>query len=193
MKALRSLFLLFLACGPISSNPTWEKPCGGSVVVSVSAITLGDDCGSGGAALREAGDCAPTSDGTGCGFACRQSSVQLDIVSTAHTVSAFEVRAVRLYDKSTGVLVDTLSASEPKQWVNNQYAPWNQQIAPASAVKATYKLSTPNYYGGTSSGVAPDGRFGFSTTYTTQVDVAVDGEVRTLAGPEAHREPDVTT
>ena len=192
MKALRSLFLLFLACGPISTNPIWEKPCGGSVVVSVSAITLGDDCGSGSAALREEGDCAPSAHG-GCGFTCRQSSVQLDIVSTAHTVSNFEVRAVRLYNKSTGVLVDTLSASDAKQWVNNQYAPWNQQISPASAVKATYKLSTPNYYGGTSSGAAPDGRFGLSTTYTTQVDVAIDGEVRTLAGPEAHREPDVAT
>lgn len=186
MKALRAVFLLFLACGPISTNPIWTKPCGGSVVVSVSAITLGDDCGSGAPALRESGDCAADAPG-GCGFACRQSSVQLDIVSTAHAPASFEVRAVRLYNKSTGALADTLTASEAKQWVNNQYAPWNEQIAPASAVKATYKLSTPSY----STGLV-GGRFS-STVYTTQVDVAIDGEVRTLAGPDAHREPDVAT
>lgn len=157
------------------------------MTVNVSAITLGDDCGSGSAALREAGDCAEGN----CRFSCRQSSVQLDIVSTAHTPSSFEVRAVRLYDKSTGALVDTLSASGPKQWLNNQYQPWNEQIAPASTVKATYQLSTPTYGAGSLFGGI--GANGVNTTYATQVDVAVDGELRTLAGPDAHREPDVAT
>ena len=187
MKALRSLFLLVLACGPLSGNPTWEKPCGGDVTVSVSAITLGDDCGGTSAALR-AGDCAPVAEGGNCGFACRESSVQLDIVSTAHSVSRFEVRAVRLYNKETGALVDVLTASGAKQWLNNQYTSWNEQVAPSSTVKASYKLSTPTYGSG-----ATDARFGFSTTYKTQVDVAIDGEVRTLAGPDAHREPEVAT
>jgi hypothetical protein len=187
MKKLGSLFLLALACGPISQNPVWTKPCGGDVRVSVSAITLGDPCGSSGApALRDSefADCAVG----GCG--CRQSSLQLDVVSTAHTPANIVVRAVRLYDSKTGALVDTLSASNARQWLNNQYSPWNQQVAPTSTVKAMYDLSAPTY----GAGAAPTGRSSYySTTYKTEVDVEVDGELRTLTGPDAQREPEVVT
>ena len=190
MNALRSvttLFLLAVACGPIGTHPTWEKACGGSVTVTVSAITLGDDCGGGSAALRapEAGDCAEG----GCSFLCRQSSVQLDIVSTAHTASTFEVRQVRLYDPDNGALVDILTPSDPKHWVNNQYQSWNQSIGAGSTVKASYKLSAPNWNGVQDA----SGRFGYTKGYKTQVDVAVDGELRTLSGPDAYREPEVAT
>ncbi len=184
MKKLGALLLLALACGPISQNPVWTKPCGGDVKVSVSAITLGDPCGGSGAqALRDSefADCA----GAGCG--CRQSSLQLDVVSTAHSPANLEVRAVRLYDSRTGALVDTLTPSNPRRWLNNQYSPWNGQVAPNTTEKAMYDLSAPTYGGSSYL------RIGAPTVYKTEVDVAVDGELRTLTGPDAQREPEVVT
>jgi hypothetical protein len=190
MNALRSvtaLFLLAVACGPISHNPIWEKCGGGTVAVSVSAITLGDQCGSSSAALR-AGDCAPSFAG-GCGSICRSSSVQLDVVSTSHSPARLEVREVRLYDPDSGALVDTLSASEAKQWLNNSYQAWDESVGAGATVKASYRLSAPQW----SKIDAAGGRINYSKGYQTQVDVAVDGELRTLAGPDAFREPEVAT
>jgi hypothetical protein len=185
MNRIGAVLLLAVACGPIA------PPCGpgphADVDVTVSSVTLGDQCGARAAPADSlwAGDCAPTESG-GCGGLCRQSSVQLDIVSRDESAADFRVVAVRLYD-SAGQLAHTLTTSAPTKWSGSGYTQWDEVIAPLSNLKAKYDLSSPDYSSTDSSRLAP------YAPYKTQVDVEVNGRLRTLNGPDAYREPDVAT
>lgn len=179
-KNLAFASLILVACGPLDI-----QPCGGphAVVASLSAVTLANDCGGGARAAADvAGACL---EGTPCPSLCRQSSMQLSFGSQQQTPAKVEIRAVRLMDKTTGKLLQTLSSREPQMWTADQYVAWDQLIPAEGGLKATYKLSAPAY------NWASDARFGYQT-YRVEVDVAIDGQVRTLQA-EATREPEVAT
>jgi hypothetical protein len=184
MNRLGLVFLVAVACGPIA------PPCGpgpqADVDVTVASVTLGDQCSktAAGASLW-AGDCAPAESGGTCGL-CRQSSVQLDIVSRDHSDATFKVLEVRLYDSSTGQLAATLSTSLPTSWNGSSYAQWDEVIPALTNLKTKYDLSTPDYASSSS-------RVGYTAPYKTQVDVEINGNRRTLDGPDAYREPEVAT
>jgi len=156
-----------------------------NVDVSVSAITLGDQCGSSGAALV-AGDCAPGF-AESCGI-CRASSVQLDIASSDHRDLRFTVVEVYLFDPSTGALVDTLEASAPTKWDGRAYKTWDQNVASRTNLKVKYTLTAPDW-----GRISPNGRLSSPQRFNTQVLVNINGELRTLKGPDAFREPEVVT
>jgi len=179
-KHLSIAALVFLSCGPLTEL---ERCHSGQVVASLSSVTLASDCGAQakGAADFAAGACA---EGTPCPSLCRQSSMQLSFVSTGPGVASVEIRAVRLFD-SNRKLLQTLTSREPQHWSADQYLAWNQQVLGGETVKATYKLSAPTYYYGA------DARSSYQA-YTVEVDVAIDGEVRTLQ-TQATREPEVAT
>ena len=187
MKRLSIAVLFALACGG-GLPPDWQKPCGGHVTAALSSVTLASDCRakSGAGAADIAGACAPNSEA--CQAYCRQSSMQLQFASTALTASKIEIRAVRLIDPVTNKVIETLSHREPQQWSGDKYVDWNQSLSANSTIKATYKLSAS----GQISGYSSDARYGGASKYRVEVDVAVDGELRTLT-IEASREPEVVT
>ncbi|MBL8957665.1 MAG: hypothetical protein JNK82_43220 [Myxococcaceae bacterium] len=183
-KRLVPVLLLSAACGAI------DLPCGvpQQVDVAVSAITLGDDCGS--SALTPPqnesdgarfADCAAAN----CGI-CRASSVQLDIVSQQHTTAKFTVIEVYLFDADTHALVDTLKPSAPTKWDGSSYLAWDENVPSLTNLKAKYTLTAPKR-----SGAA--GLWAPSKPFKTQVVVEVDGQRRTLSGPDAYFEPEVAT
>ena len=180
MNRIVPVLFLSAACGAI------DLPCGvpQEVDVAVSAITLGDACGAG-AAPQEArfADCA--ADSANCGI-CRASSVQLDIVSLQHTTAKFTVIEVRLYDADTRALVDTLLPSLPTKWDGQSYLAWDENVPSRSNLKAKYTLTAPKRGGAA-------GLFAPSKPFKTKVDVEVDGQRRTLDGPDAYFEPEVAT
>jgi hypothetical protein len=189
MKALRlsaaSVFLL-LSCDPHPAPP-FPRP-GGSINMSISSISLADDCGAPEASARfAAGDCAPPQDGFGCGL-CQQSTLQLSIASTASGPARMEIRAIRLYDQATGVPLGALFSREPQVFAPNGYLPWDQNIGAGATLQVSYKLSAPNW---TQLGGGDPYRT-YNMTFTVEVDVAVEGEVRTLHGT-AHRAPEIVT
>lgn len=186
MKALKpvvAMFLLGLACGPALQQPCGPGPH--DVEATVSSITLGDACAASATAPGLIGDCAAES--PSCGI-CRASSVQLDIVSKQHQNASFTVREVRLYDPNTHQLVDTLYPSAPTKWDGSQYSAWDELVPALSNLKAKYTLTAPDY-----SKAGANTRFAFPQAYDTQVDVEIDGQLQTLTGPTAHREPEVAT
>lgn len=175
--------LLSLSCG-MDFEPL--PRCGAShVTASLSSVTLASDCG--GSAAKEsadfaAGACAP---GYECPSLCRQSSMQLAFASASSTPAKIAIKAVRLMDRNTRAVLQTLTSREPQQWSADQYRAWDESLPAGAVLKASYKLSAPTfYYGG-------DARLSYQP-YLVEVDVEIEGELRTLS-VEATREPEVAT
>lgn len=187
MKRLAIAVLFVLGCG--GQIPDWQKPCGGHVTAALSSVTLANDCGSKqSGAFSDAAPCAP---GVACESGCRQSSMQLQFESTALTDSRIEIRQVRVIDPATGKVLETLTHRDPRKWNTESYVTWDEVLGKQSTVRAMYKLSAPTK-ASHATGVAADSRFAGSSNYTIEVDVAVDGVVRTLS-IVASREPDFVT
>jgi hypothetical protein len=182
-KLLSFASLIVLACGPGGELP----PCGNShVVASLSAVTLANDCGSNKAAPAGVADVAGAcAEGYACPSLCRQSSMQLSFVSTSQVAAKIEIRAVRLLDKNTRALLQTLTSREPQQWSADKYLAWDETVPAGVTLQTAYKLSAPSY------NYAADARLSYQP-YLVEVDVAIDGNVQTLQA-EATREPEVAT
>ena len=196
MNTLRpALFLALSAvawsCGP-SSAPSTTPPTNTreGVDVTISSVTLADDCGSGpmtepsepaasrsadvsaGAALREAGD-----------RACEQSSIQLRVANATGDESTLAIHKIELIDDS-GTLVAELTSRSPSRWANDTYQEWDERIAAHETLQVSYALSAPYVARG--------------ATYTVRVTVATaEGEEtleqRATIEAEASLPPDVVT
>ena len=103
-----------------------------------------------------------------------------------------EIRGVRLIDPATGKVLEQLMHREPQMWSGDQYVDWSELLSGLSTLKATYKLSASERISGYSSSDSSRLFGGTTPKYIVEVDVAVDGDVRTLT-IEASREPEVVT
>jgi hypothetical protein len=172
-------------------------PSGLTVTATITAVTLGDDCGSGAPAAGFAGDCAPAEDesgraagGCGGGGWCQQSNVQLAFNAAAGTTGAtITVLQVTLHDATDGSQVDALEASNPRAWDGSTYAPWTGAIAPSSDVKATFDLSAPSW----STMASGDEWSTYSQKFRLRVTLQIDGATMTIESNVLDREPAVAT
>ncbi|MFO7564851.1 MAG: hypothetical protein R6X02_19560 [Enhygromyxa sp.] len=130
---------------------------------------------------KQAGDEGP---GGGRSFRqpCSQSAVQLALEHEGEDPVGFEVKAVRLL--SEGKAVGELKTRKPMIWTNNSYQPWDQAVAPGSPAKVSYKLSMPSW----SKVEEAIGGSSFKHMFTLELDVVIDGELRTVSSPEFPRE-----
>jgi hypothetical protein len=179
------LGLLVLACGG-TDHDCFPVP-DGVVTATLSSVTLAQDCGANAGAPRaESGISADQAQclTEPCPSLCRQSSMQLAFGNTGVDAARIEIKEVRLLNANTGAVLERLSHREPTHWVVEQYVPWDEKLAPGE-LKASYKLSAPTYSYGTA-------RLAWDQRFKVEVDVAVDGTVRTLT-IEATREPEVVT
>ena len=188
IKHLSVAALLVFGCGP---NPFDPLKCGGGphsqVEASLSSVTLAQDCGgeAKGAADFAPGACA---EGYACPSLCRQSSMQLAFTNAGKLEASVEIRAVRLIDMGTKKVLETLKSRDPQMWNADKYTAWNELVPGITVLKATYKLSAPSY----NYPAAFDSNRSAYQPYSVEVDVAIDGQVRTLQA-EATREPEVAT
>jgi hypothetical protein len=178
--------LLVLACGGGKDHDCFPVP-DGVVTATLSSVTLAQDCGT----PRPAGVSAESDIAAGaclvdtdCPSMCRQSSMQLSFENTGPNAAQIQIKEVRLLDLNTRAVLERLSHREPTQWKVDQYLSWDEKLVPGE-LKASYKLSAPSYSYGTA-------RLAWDQKFIVEVDVAVDGTVRTLT-IEATREPEVVT
>jgi len=167
------------------------------VTASLSAVTLGDDCGGGGsgsgfAAGDSSGKCAQGSES--CGGGCQQSNMQLQFTATAAGQTAkIEIGEVTLHDDA-GNKLDTLTSSSPKSWNGSAYAPWDQTVAPSATLKTSYNLSAPAWSKiGSTSSTNSGGAGLYSRQYRLRVSVRIDGVNLLLESTALRREPAVAT
>lgn len=200
---------------PVKQAEVTSPTSGLKVTATISAVTLGEECantpaaGGGTSSGFAAGDCAsapsqtkPADGGAGsgtgvapggCGGYCQGSNVQIAFTSTAGTKGAtVEIVSVTLHDAQTGKLVDTLKSSKPQEWNGNGYAAWDQVVPPASELKASYDLTSPAWstLNGSDSARTTNA---YSTAYTLDVTLRIDGVEVTLESVAVNREPPVAT
>lgn len=113
---------------------------------------------------------------------CDQSTVQLSLDVTGDAAVPVEVKAVRIL--SEGKIVGTLQTRKPKIWANNTYEAWDQNVAPNTPTKVSYKLSLPEW----SEVEKTIGKTSYGHMFTLELDIAVDGQVQTVSSVEFPRE-----
>lgn len=170
------------------TNPVVVQPPATSLEIkaTLTAATLGDDCGSGSGDSPAAGACAPLPDGGSCGgrFSCQQSNVQIAFEASGSGKPAkVEIASVKLLEVGTEAVVDTLTAREPQTWDGTQYSAWDETLASGDRERASYKLSAPRWNGWNS----------FRAKYVLEIVIKLDGVRRTLRSSEITREPVVAT
>ncbi len=116
---------------------------------------------------------------------CTQSTVQLAFTGTTETPAAVRIVGTRLLRPDTNAKVGTLNVRKPKQWIDGSgYRPWDQTVPAGGSLKASYKLSMPNW-----AEVDKDiGKSSFGYMFILEVDVEIDGAVQTLTSPQFPRE-----
>ncbi|WP_106393479.1 hypothetical protein [Enhygromyxa salina] len=116
---------------------------------------------------------------------CDQSNMQLTIEiagASGQTAVPVAVKAVRLLSK--GRQVGELKSRKPSAWSEERYQPWDEQLSPGEALKASYKLGLPDW----TAVEQAIGESSFGHMFTIEVDVEVDGRVETVVSPEFPRE-----
>jgi len=132
-------------------------------MVELSAVTLGDDCGTPPppppppkpaksakpARAAPPGAVAPSAVTHGGGrFNCHQTSIQLSLEGRgtgAHV--PVRVKKVELLD-AKGTLISELTASKPGKWSAKSatYKPWDQNVAMGEQSAVSYVLTAPKWY-----------------------------------------------
>jgi hypothetical protein len=176
---------LVASCGGSQTPPTQEPPITrppdpeptvkvGGLDLSVASVSLADDCGGGptGAPVaaelaqerksNDGGDASITEEGQAAKMAagdraCEQSTLQLRVANTSGAAAGITIKKVEVVDDS-GAVVGELTPRAPSQWTGDTYAAWDEQVAPAQTIQASYALSAQ-----------PLGR---GATYTVRITVA---------------------
>ena len=201
MKMLRFAMVLgltLLACSggegtletsaPLTAQGKVSAPSGLEVTATISAVTLGDDCGGSGAALAPSESGGRCADDSPCGSPCQRSNLQLAFTAGPGGQKArVEITEVTLHDAG-GTKIDTLSASGAQAWNGNGYAAWDQTVAPSADLKASYTLSAPSW-----STIEKSGTSSYSQKYLVRVVLRIDGQSLTLESSTLSREPPVAT
>jgi hypothetical protein len=174
--------------GQLTSNS------GLTVDATISAATLGDECGDSSSKAAPAqgdvaGTCAANESGfapSGCG-GCQASNVQISFTSGDGSIPAkIEILGVTLHDANDGSEVDQLEASSPQKWDSSGgYSAWDQTIAPKTELKASYTLSSPAW--STMSDTS------YARKFRLRVTVKMDGAAVVLQSAILSREPAVAT
>lgn len=169
--------------GPLSSSPPPTSPVSptaeaGRVDITISSVTLADDCGTGPSTRPEARSIeaersssqkiAPPSAGARASMgdrACEQSSVQLRVANGTKAPSTVTIKKVQVLEESGTVLGD-LTARAPSYWTGDAYEAWDGKVAPDQVLQVGYALSHP--------AVRPGG------TYIVRVTIASDAGDQTL-------------
>jgi hypothetical protein len=173
-----------------------------AVVIAVASITLADDCQRAGKAEAAETSAKMKADSMGknsmsrmrrIDAPCVQTSVQLELRSSATAATTVTLRKIELLDDS-GKVLGELTARTPDRWTDAGYVAWDQSLAAGATVKASWPLSAPNWtaYGTTKAAAA-------GHSHQVRLTVAVNGIDQVVAGqaivtsPPAISEPMVKT
>lgn len=184
-----ALALSAAACGKSTAPKAPPGNGGNTLEVTVAAVTLADDCGTGPTAAPVDDEAAaagspgqinltdqvgPRAQKVAPGFAsqssmgdraCEQSSIQLRVANGTGAASAIAIEKIEIVD-SDGTVLGEATPREPSLWKGDSYQAWDQQAAAGQTLQVSYALSPPPLLRG--------------ATYTVRVTVATGADQRTL-------------
>jgi hypothetical protein len=182
---LLACFALTLTTACASKEGDGSKP---AAKVTISSVQMINDCPdeenaapAAAASMERSADVGP---GDSFEQPCTQSAMQLAVDSDVE--GPFVVDAVRLLSPE-GKPLATLQPRRPSKWVDGAYKPWDERVAKDTDLKASYKLSIPEWHevdeklgGGSSVG----------KMFLLEVDVSVNGQKQTIRSSSFPREED---
>ncbi len=95
-----------------------------------------------------------------------------------------KIQAIRMRSSDGKETLGTLEARAPTRWTGSAYEPWDERLPPDAETKASYKLGGPNW-------VEVQKKLGtdsYVPTYVLEVDIEIDGQLRTLSSAATPRE-----
>lgn len=159
-----------------------EHPAPADVAVDIASVSLADDC-------PEPGQANQTARAVSEDRSCDQTAMQIALKSTGDQATQIRIKKVELLDRNHQV-VGTLAPRAPMVWSDNGYVAWDQTIAGGKTLKASYKLSAPNWS-------AVGGRWQpAGATFHVRVTLALGAHERSIekqATLRAMPDPDVVT
>lgn len=114
---------------------------------------------------------------------CLQSTLQVAFVSKDSRELRVSLNKLRLLSKD-GVSLGTITARSPTLWQDNRYQPWDQALAPSTEVKASYKLSVPDW----SKVQTTLGMSTHAATYIVEADIVVGDTTQTVRSAQFARQ-----
>ena len=187
MKSASFIAVALAACWhsrPAPDQPATQMP----VEVTVSSVTLGDDCGTVAEAESESRSRSGRALVSEAEAECVQTAMQL-AVKAGDAAATLRVKRVELV--APDGKVQTLRAFAPTTWSQSgMYKPWDEAIAPNAAMQVSYSLGQPRWD-------ALGGRWNAQgKTFQVRVILAVDSAERvfvTEAAVPARIEPMIET
>lgn len=156
--------------------------------VSIASVSILEDCPDAEADSLTEDDMADQDreadgDGYGGDMPCSQSSMQIAITGQGAASSKLAIKTIRLLGPK-GQTLGTLAPRAPTIWKAAGYAAWDEMILPKTDVKASYKLSVPNWNevqqkleGST-----------YGPLYRLEADIMIGETTRTVRSAEVVRE-----
>ncbi len=117
---------------------------------------------------------------------CTQSTVQIAFTGQGDTTGAVHIEEVRLLLPDGSRSVATLTARSPTAWAESgRYEPWDQIIGPRKDVKASYKITVPEW---SKVDAALDSHNSMGHMFLLEIDIAIGGQRQTIRSPQFPRE-----
>lgn len=114
---------------------------------------------------------------------CLQSTLQVAFASTDTRGFRVSLNNLRLLSKD-GATLGAINARSPSLWNDNRYQPWDQNLAPSAEVKASYKLSIPDWTKvQTALGIST-----YAATYILEADIVVGDTTQTVRSAQFARQ-----
>lgn len=154
--------------------------------VSIASVVILEDCpdtDGHSAAVEEMADQDREDSADYLGMPCSQSSMQIAVTGQGETSSKLKIAAIRLLGPK-GQNLGTLVPRAPTIWKAEAYSAWDEMIMPKTDVKASYKLSVPNW-------TAVQSKLGGSTfgpLYRLEADIMIGDVTKTVRSAEIVRE-----
>jgi hypothetical protein len=196
------LLLGFLAAAGCTSHegaePQLEAPKAAKIELraAIASVQLAQDCPdpppaaapeqAPAAAARAAPGSAIGGGGPGWSPPCTQSNMQLTLSHDGKEALPLEIKAIRLTAAGNGGVLATVPFRAPSKWTEGgRYDAWDQQLAPSTEVKASYKLGQPDW-SLVAKAIGSDDTYG--KRYVLEVDLTFAGRSITVRSPEFERE-----
>lgn len=115
---------------------------------------------------------------------CTQSRVQLSLANSGKTVGTIKIVAARLFQPGKSAVLGTMQTRKPANWSTpGAYVGWDETVPAGEAVKASYKLSQPDWS-------KINAKLGntYGQMFELELDIEIDGVKQTVRSPEFSRE-----